>query len=203
MRTTLSFVVAASLLLVTSVALADEPPAQETDIPPAAPVAAPAAPAAATPAAPQPPVRTVLVVRDDGWKPSADGATRMRSRGLLIGGLVTAGVGVVGIIGGAAMMASDTSTKSSSAVACSPQAVQLAGGEPCVLGAVADGLSGMQRDIGRVFVVSGGIMAAGGIVMAIAGASQVPIAAPTREQQARGIPAVAVGAGQASLRWSF
>jgi hypothetical protein len=196
MRTFVTFFASASLLLVTAVAAADEPAPQETVIPPAPP-------AAAAPAAPLPPARTVVVIRDDGWKPGGNEAWRMRSRGLLIGGLVTAGVGLAGIIGGAVMIATDTSTKMSLNGVCSPQGVAVTGASSCLAGGIANGLVGIQRDLGQGFAVTGGIAVVGGVAMAIAGASQVPITRPTREQQARGIPAVAVGPGQASLRWSF
>lgn len=189
MRTIVSLSAAVSLVLASAVAAADEPAPQEFVVPPAV-------------ESPTVPNREVIVLRDDGWKPGTDPSTRMRSKGLVIGGVITAATGLAGIIAGSVMIASDTA-KPSSRDACNPQVVQLTAGEACVLGAYADGLSGLQKDLGRVFAVAGGVTLAGGIAMTVAGAWQVPLAKPTREQQARGIPAITVGPGQASLRWSF
>lgn len=188
-----SFLAASSLALITGVAAADPVP-EVTVAPPAG------APAAG--------VRGVIVIHDDGWKPGGEEPARTHRKGLLIGGLAAGAAGLAGLVAGASMITADGARPASS-TACRSQGapaaylVYPALATACTYGAVAQGLSHMEGDLGHVVVVAGGLVLAGGVAMAIVGGWQVPLTAPSRAQQATGVPTVTVSPQRATLAWTL
>lgn len=127
------------------------------------------------------------------WAPAAPAprgpgylvATQRRSTGLLIGGIALASLGTASLIGGAVML-----DQSSHVAACSEG--------PCFNALDAD----LKRTSGIFFSINGGLMVAGGVAMAIAGGWPVPVHTGA-SGSLLAAPTVAVGPGNATLRWSF
>jgi hypothetical protein len=190
LRTGAALTASLAILAAAGAARADEPAAPSAPPAVALPVAPPApAPYPAgfatlpPPVAPFAPFPTVIVVRDEGWTPP----TRMRNKGVFIGGIVLGVVGLATGIAGGALAASSASTPP-----CSPSS-----------GGLCFNLSGLSEGVGIAIAVSGGGMVVGGLAMIIVGSARVPILAPTRAQQAAGVPVVAVGPRVSTLTWSF
>ncbi len=124
------------------------------------------------------------------WAPAAPreprlAPTQRRSTGLMIGGIALASLGTASLIGGAVMLDQASHTASCSEELCFPQLE-----------------SGLQRTGGMFFTINGGLMVAGGVAMAIAGGWQVPVRTGA-SGSLPAAPSVAVGPGNASLKWTF
>jgi hypothetical protein len=197
--------------LIASLALLAAPAAARADEP--APAPAPVAGVAAeppAPALPEPPVtfRSVIVIHEDGSAPASDVPTRPRNMKLVWGGLGMGAAGVALLVGGLALAASDPpqSQPAFSYKACAQGALYLASpavAEGCALAGLGQGLSGIGRGVGIGLAVGGGAVIAGGVAMAVVGGWQVPLRTPTRAEQAKGVPAVAVSPQRATLTWTF
>jgi hypothetical protein len=126
------------------------------------------------------------------WAPSAPrepqvlALTQRRSTGLMIGGLALASLGTASLFGGAVMLDDASHT----AASCSNGL--------CFHELDAD----LKRIDGVFFTLSGGLMVAGGVAMAVVGGWQVPVRRGA-SGSILGAPTVAVGPGNATLRWSF
>lgn len=148
-----------------------------------------AAPTPVLPAAP------VLGYSPPYSSPRADGpgaprvgapvATRSRSLGLLVGGIAVAGLGTASLVGGIV----DLDEARRGSAPCS---------EIC-FSALGNDLKKLE---GTFFTINGSLMMVGGVAMAIAGGWQVPVRASVTGSLP-GAPAVAVGPGNATLKWSF
>jgi hypothetical protein len=160
---TLPLVLGAALVLAPALAHAQEAPS---------PVAPPLAPVAQW-------------VAPQGFAVPQAPPTQRRNVGLMIGGIVLAGLGGAQVIGGAAFLSSAASE-------------QARCGSQCGLNSLGIGL---DRAAGTFFTVNGGLMLASGVAMAIVGGAQVPVVGPHASGSL--VPAVAVGAGNATLHWSF
>jgi hypothetical protein len=104
----------------------------------------------------------------------------------LIGGIALASLGTAALVGGGVML----DQASHEGGSCSR--------EPCFSELGSD----LERTGGMFFTINGGLMVAGGVAMAIAGGWQVPVRAGA-SGSLLGAPTVAVGPGNATLRWSF
>ena len=152
-----------------------------------------AAPTPVLPAAP------VLGYSLPYWSPRTDGpaapryaapvATRSRSVGLLVGGIAILSVGTASLVGGMVMV-----NGASHAPAQSSGEFGLGG-----FSALSDGIA---RAEGEFFAINGGLMMVSGVAMAIAGGWRVPVRART-SGSLPSMLAVAVGAGNATFKWSF
>jgi hypothetical protein len=113
-------------------------------------------------------------------------STQRRSSGLMIGGLALASLGTASLFGGAVML----DQASHAATSCSEGL--------CFNQLDAD----LKRTGGVFFTLNGGLMVAGGVAMAIVGGWQVPVRTGA-SGSILGAPTIAVGPGNATLRWSF
>jgi hypothetical protein len=172
---TLLFLLTTALVISPCIASADEP----------LPAPKPLAPAA----------RSELMHRD-----TSVAAWRRRDTKLIIGGLAMIPVGIAALIGGIALVESSDARSSRCEV---PMRDGTLGGN------LAAGVAGLgcavdkgydfagNHFFGYLLVGAGGTMVAAGGIMAIAGASWVPAKPGTLR------PAVSMGPGSVSLKWSF
>ena len=180
MRTFPCFAAAFCLSLAPRLALAQAAPAAPAPLPDGATVVVvPAAPAYAPP----PPV----------WyaAPTPDPIImRRRSSKLMIAGLVMIPVGLAMAIGGG-VWASNVADETSN---CAPRS------QESWASGIAAAFCGIDRAMGSAvtysLAITGGAIGLSGVVMAITGGTMVPAKPGWR-------PAVSVGAGSASLRWTF
>lgn len=171
---TASLLLGSALLLTPALAHADDAPT--------APIYAAPAPVYSTPS-------WVPVAPTAGFVPNRFAPTQRRSTGLLLGGIAVASLGTASLIGGAVMLSQAAynpgSCPESDEFCFAPQLD-----------------SDVKRMGGTLLSINGGLMIAGGVAMALVGGWQVPV--PTRASgSAAGAPTVAVGLGNATLRWSF
>lgn len=130
------------------------------------------------------------------WQPTPTAdppAMRRRNKGLMIGGLVMIPLGLSMAIGGG-VWAHDIAGKPS---ACDPTPSDLGEAIGSVGCGIAEGLDrGISSSLAYTMVIFGSGMTIAGTVMAITGAQMVPARPRFR-------PAVRVGAGNATLTWTF
>ncbi|AUX44130.1 uncharacterized protein SOCE26_055920 [Sorangium cellulosum] len=146
-----------------------------------APVAGPSlsAPAAAVPAPPAGPPQT-----------------RLKSRGMVVGGVALTGVGAVSTLLGAALILS-CSKNDPCDPNREPNSYYINQGEP-----VPDtGYGSIGKTIGLGLVVLGVASMGGGIVLATLGSRRVPV--PPEERAASRRPEIVLGVRYAGLRWSM
>jgi hypothetical protein len=170
---TLSSLFGAALLLAPALAHAD-------DALPAPVVAAPA------------PVYFVPSGGPTAYAPSAPTAvapTKSRNVALLISGIALASLGTASLVGGVVMV-------NGARRAPAPSSGEFGLGD---FSAMSNGIRWAE---GEFFAINGGLMMVSGVAMAIAGGWQVPVRART-SGSLPSMPAVAVGAGNATFKWSF
>ena len=169
---TVSLLLGSALLLAPALALAEDAPPAPSFVT-TAPVYSRPSWVAAAPAA--------------GSTPERLAPTRLRSTGLLVGGIVIASLGTASLIGGAVML--DEAAHAGESCSGSGHCLPLLDSQ-------------LQRTGGTFFTINGAFMVLGGAAMALAGGWQVPVST-RRSGSAAAMPAVAVGPGNATLRWSF
>lgn len=108
---------------------------------------------------------------------------RRRNKGLMIGGLVMIPVGLGFLIGGITWVANVNAKPSHCTSA----------GDGCPFEGIG---RAMGRMTGTIVAVGGGMMIAGGIVMASVGGQMVP-------KKPKRVPTVGVGPGSMTLAWTF
>jgi hypothetical protein len=130
-----------------------------------------------------PPAAPVATPPVWGAAPDADAVVmRRRNTALMIGGLVMIPIGIVGVVSGIAVL------RTESTALC----LTMVGSSRCSQHGLDDSV---KVAFGYTTAISGGLMIAGGTVMAIVGGQRVP-----RAHQG---PRVGIGPGSVDLTWTF